>query len=74
MKKKFLQSTLVTVLLTALLFSALICVVLFNFFGTQTEKELSGNLMQISLAMNREDNPVEYLSALSETGFPERLT
>lgn len=74
MKKKFLQSTLVTVLLTALLFSALICVVLFNFFGTQTEKELSGNLMQISLAMNREDNPVEYLSALSEAGFPERLT
>ena len=39
MKKKFLQSTLVTVLLTALLFSALICVVLFNFFGTQTEKK-----------------------------------
>lgn len=74
MKKKFLKSTLAIVLLTALLFSALICVVLFSFFGAQTEKELSWNLQQISLAMNREEQPLEYLTGLREAGCPERLT
>ena len=74
MKKKFLQSTLATVLLTALLFSGLICVVLLSFLGKQTEKELSWNLRQISLAMEREENPIEYLDALREAGCAERLT
>lgn len=74
MKKKILRSALSTTLGTALLFTVLIAVLLFSFLTDQAYDSMKVNLYQINTSMRREADPVDFLSSLSEEGFPLRIT
>ena len=74
MKKKILRSALTTTLLTALLFTILASVLLLSFFTSQTHRELEQDVKQLAVALNRDENPVQQLQNLTDSGYSSRLT
>ena len=74
MKKKILRSALITTLPTALLFTILSSALMLGFFRSQIIRELEEDVKQLSIALNRDENPVQQLQTLVDGGLTYRLT